>query len=178
MDYLKAFQTKLDSLFGSIKEELGVLRTNRPTPKLVENIPVNYLDQNMQIRQLGSITIELPRDLVISLWDKGAMPFVVKAIEAANLGVGVTSYENSVRVKLPELTNERKEEIVKIIKSTAEETRIKMRIQRDDVNKRINDEIDKDVKFKLKNELQKQVDKFNGPLDELVSNKIKEILNQ
>ncbi|OGY58891.1 MAG: hypothetical protein A3E61_00690 [Candidatus Colwellbacteria bacterium RIFCSPHIGHO2_12_FULL_43_12] len=178
MDYLKDFQIKLDALFNSIKEELGVLRTNRPTPKLVENISVNYLDQNMQIRQLGSITVELPRDLVISLWDKGAMPHVIKALEDANLGMGVSSYETSVRVKLPELTNERKEEIVKIIKSTTEETRIKMRIQRDEVNKRTNEEIDKDRKFKQKEELQKKVDKFNGSLDELVSNKIKEILNQ
>jgi len=175
MEYLAYFQTKLDFLVNSLKEELTVLRTNRPTAKLIENISVNYMGQELQIKQLGSISIELPRDLVVTLWDKGVIPLTAKAIEAANLGVSVSAYENSVRVKLPELTHERREELIKIVKSTTEESRIKMRIERDAVNKKINEEQDKDNKFKLKDELQKKVDKFNKTVDELVENKTKEI---
>lgn len=175
MDYLKDFQIKIDSLMSSLKEELAVLRTNRPTPRLIENIPVSYLGQEMQVKQLGSITVELPRDLVVTLWDKGAIASVVKAIESANLGVGVSNYENAVRVKLPELTKERREELGKIVKVAAEEVRIKMRVERDTIHKKINTEADEDKKFKLKNELQEKVDKFNKTIDELIENKIKEI---
>lgn len=175
MEYLIDFQIKLDFLANSLKEELMVLRANRPTSKLIENISVNLLGQELQIKQLGSISVELPRDLVVTLWDKSVILLTVKAIEAANLGVGVSVYENSVRIKLPELTHERREELIKIVKSTTEESRIKMRIERDTVNKKINEEQDEDKKFKLKDELQKKVDKFNKTIDELVENKIKEI---
>lgn len=175
MDYLKDFQNKIDSLLSSLKEELAVLRTSRPTPKLIENIPVSYLDQNLRIKQLGGITVEMPRDLVVALWDKGAITSVAKAIESANLGVNVSIYENTVRIGLPELTSERREELIKIVRSTAEEIRIKMRIERDAVHKKINEEPDKDKKFKSKEELQKKVDNFNDDIDELVRVKIKEI---
>jgi len=175
MEYLKDFQIKLDALLNSFKEEISVLRTNRPTPKLIENIPVNYLGQEMRVKQMGSIMVEVPRDLVVTLWDKAALATVAKAIEGANLGVGVSTYEMGIRVKLPELTNERREELIKVVKSSAEETRIRMRMERDGVNKKINAEVDKDVKFKSKEELQKKVDKFNEAIEELVANKIKEV---
>ncbi|MBT9151457.1 MAG: Ribosome-recycling factor [candidate division WS2 bacterium] len=175
MDYLKDFQDKIDSLVFSLKEELSVLRTNRPTPKLIENLYASYAGQELQVKQLGSITVSPPRDLILTLWDKSAIGPAAKAIESANLGVGVSAEANAVRVKLPELTNERKEKLIKIIKSTTEELRIKMRIERDSVNKKINGEPDKDRKFKLKEELQKKVDKFNETVDELVTVKIKEI---
>lgn len=175
MEHLIYFQNKVDTFFSSFKEELAVLRTNRPTPKLIENVPVSYLGQELQVKQLGGITVELPRDLVVTLWDKGVIASVSKAIESANLGVGVSTYENTVRVKLPELTNERRQELIKLVKSVAEEIRIKMRVERDTVHKKINEELDQDKKFKLKEELQKKVDKFNATVDELVANKIKEI---
>lgn len=175
MDYLKEFQNKINSLINYYKEELAVLRTNRPTPKLIENIRINYMNEDIRIKELGSIMIQLPRDLVVTLWDKSVIPMVAKAIESANLGVGVSTYENTIRVNLPETTNERREELAKIIKSTAEETRIKMRIERDIVNKMINEEPDKDIKFKLKEDLQKKVDQFNETIDMFVKNKIEEI---
>ncbi len=175
MDYLKEFQNEIDSLLSFFREELAILRTNRPNPKLIENIRVNYMGEDIRVKELGSITIELPRGLVITLWDKGAIGEAAHAIESANLGVSVSTYENAVRVKLPEATNERREELTKIVKSTAEEVRIRMRIVRDTVNKKINEESDKDIKFKLKEELQKKVNQFNETIDTFVKDKIEEI---
>ena len=175
MEDLKEFQNQLNTLLSFFKEEVSVLRTNRPSPKIIENIYVNYMEQNMQIKQLGSISVEMPRDIIVTLWDKSLIPVVVKAIETANLGLSVSAGENMVRAKLPELTTERRDEIIKLVKATAEETRIKMRRQRDDVNKSISAEVDKDLKFKLKEDLQKKVDQFNDGMDKLIENKVKEL---
>ncbi len=175
MENLKEFQNQINALLSSFKEEISILRTNRPSPKIIENIYVNYMDQNMQIKQLGSITVEMPRDIIVTLWDKSLIPIVTKAIETANLGLSVSAGENMVRAKLPELTVERRDEIIKLVKSIAEEDRIKMRRQRDDVNKSISMEIDKDLKFRMKDDLQKKVDQFNGAMDSLVEDKIKDL---
>jgi len=106
MENLKEFQNQINALLSSFKEEISILRTNRPSPRIVENIYVNYMEQNMQIKQLGSITIEMPRDIIVTLWDKSLIPLVAKAIETANLGLSVSALENMVRAKLPELTTE------------------------------------------------------------------------
>ena len=175
MENLKEFQNQINALLSSLKEAISILRTNRPSPRIVENIYVNYMDQNMQIKQLGSITVEMPRDIIITLWDKSLVPLVTKAIETANLGLSVSAGENMVRAKLPELTTERRDEIIKLVKSTAEETRIKMRRQRDDINKSISTEVDKDLKFRMKDDLQKKVDQFNDSIDKLIEDKIKDL---
>lgn len=175
MEDLKEFQNQINALLSSFKEEISVLRTNRPSPKIIENIYVNYMEQNMQIKQLGSISVEMPRDIIVTLWDKSLIPVVTKAIETANLGLSVSAGENMVRAKLPELTTERRDEIIKLVKATAEETRIKMRRQRDDVNKSVSAEVDRDLKFKNKEELQKKVDQFNDGIDKMIEDKIKEL---
>ncbi|MBI3088755.1 MAG: ribosome-recycling factor, partial [Candidatus Colwellbacteria bacterium] len=82
---------------------------------------------------------------------------------------------NVVRVILPELTEERRQELMKIVKSMAEQTRIKMRIERDEAQKIINKEPDKDQKFKAKEELQKRVDSFNQKIDSIIESQITEI---
>ncbi len=175
MENLKEFQNQINEFLNSFKEEISIIRTNRPSPKIIENIYVNYMDQAMQLKQLGNITVEMPRDIIITLWDKNLIPIVAKAIETANLGLGVSSGENIVRAKLPELTIERRDEIIKLVKSIAEEIRIKMRRKRDDVNKSISMEIDKDLKFRMKDDLQKKVDQFNDSMDSLIEYKIKEL---
>lgn len=175
MENLKEFQNQINELLNSFKEEISIIRTNRPSPKIIENIYVNYMEQAMQIKQLGSITVEMPRDIIITLWDKNLIPIVTKAIETANLGLGVSAGENMVRAKLPELTVERRDEIIKLVKSIAEETRIKMRRQRDDINKSISTEIDKDLKFRMKDDLQKKVNQFNDSMDHLIEDKVKEL---
>lgn len=176
MEYLEKFQQKLDSLLEVFKGELITLRSNRPTPKLIEGIKVDYMDQLLTVKQVGSISIEMPKDLLVTVWDKGAVSPTTKAIEAANLGVSVSSQGTVIRVKLPDLTSERKQELIKVIKSSAEEVRIRMRRERDVAHKKVNEEQDKDQKFRFKDELQKKVDKFNESIEELVENKAKEIL--
>ncbi len=175
MDYLKKLEVKFNQIAEALKEELASLRTSRPSPKLVENIKVEYLGQIMIVKQLGSIAIEPPRDLVISVWDKNALPAVTKAIESENLGLGVSPQGNVIRVKTPELTEERRRELEKLVRAATENARIKMRVERDAVNKLVNAEVDKDAKFRSKEQLQKLVDKFNETIEKALEDKLRDI---
>ena len=175
MEYLEELKQKFDKLLIYLREELSAIRTNRPTPKMIEDIYVEYADDSLPIKQLGSIAIELPRNLLVTPWDKESIPAIAKGIENAKLGVSVSAQGNRIRITLPELTGERKEEMSKIVKRIAEETRIKMRIARDDASRKVNAEEDEDTKFSNKEKLQKAVDAFNGTVDELVNNKLTEL---
>ena len=175
MEYLEKLESTFNWLIGELRDELSNIRTNRPTPRLIEDIPVDYMEQALSVKQLGSIAVEMPRNLVISPWDKNSLQAIAKGIEAAKLGVTVAVQGNVVRTTLPELTDERREELSKIVRKIAEEIRIRMRISRDEVNKKVNSESDEDIKFKGKEKLQKLVDKFNKEVDELVEVKLKEI---
>ncbi len=175
MEYLKELETKFGGLLDSLREEFSSLRTNRPTPKLVENIKVDYLGSELTIKQLGTTGIEPPRDILITVWDKNAVSPIVKAIEAANIGLSLSNEGEVIRAKLPELTEERRAELLKTVRASAEKTRIKMRTLRDEVNRLAGGEPDKDQKFRAKEELQKIVDSFNSEVDSLVESKTREI---
>lgn len=175
MEYLKELKAKFNGLIESFKDELLTLRTNRPTPKLVSDIKVDYLGSELTVKELGTTGIELPRDVLITVWDKNAVSSVIKAIEAANIGLSLSNEGNVVRAVLPELTEERRTELLKVVKASAEKTRIKMRTLRDDVNKIVSGEPDEDQKFRAKEELQNMVDAFNKEVDSLLEAKAKEI---
>ena len=175
MEYLKELEQKFNTRIAKFKEELTSIRTNRPTPKLVDSIKAEYAGQFLAINQLSSIGIEPPRSIIITPWNKEAAPSITKAIEAANIGVNAAQQGNIIRVTLPELTEERRQELIKLVGKMAEETRIRMRIERDEVNKVVNKEPDKNQKFRAKEDLQGLVDKFNEEIDLTVESKIAEI---
>src|SRR3989344_6244409 len=177
MELIEQTKGQFNSLAASFKEELSGVRTNRPTPKLLENVDVSYLGQTMPIKHLASINVEPPRDLVVNVWDQNAVASVSKAISEAKLGgVSVSEQGKIVRVKLPDLTGERKQELIKVIKGMAEDIRIKMRNERDEAQKAIKEDKDEDVVFKNKERLQGLVDAFNKEIDDLISRKTGEIL--
>ena len=141
----------------------------------MDSIKAEYAGQFLAINQLGSISIEPPRSIIITPWSKETAPSITKAIEAANIGVSAAQQGNIIRVTLPELTEERRQELIKLVGKMAEETRIRMRIERDEVNKVVNKEPDKNQKFRAKEDLQGLVDKFNEEIDLTVESKIAEI---
>ncbi len=174
MDPLKEMSAKMDEIVAFVKDEFSKIRSNRPTTRLVEHIKVQYMGTEMQISHIATLGINPPRDIVVSPWDKSAMPAITKAIEEAGLGLGISADSNGIRLTMPELTVERKQELIKLIKSIAEENRIKMRAARDKVVKELN-ALPEDQKFKGKDDLQKLVDGFNGKIDSLVSEKTAEL---
>src|SRR3989344_6964320 len=176
MELIEQTKEQFNSLAATFREELSGVRTNRPTPKLLENVDVSYLGQTMPIKHLGSISVEPPRDLVVSVWDQNATASISKAINEAKLGVSVSEQGKTIRVKLPELTEERKQELTKLVKGMAEDIRIKMRNERDEAQKVIKEDKDEDIVFKGKEHIQKLVDAFNKEIDDLPVKKTGEIL--
>jgi ribosome recycling factor len=174
MDPLKEISSKMAEIIAFVKDEFSRIRSNRPTTRLVEHIKVRYMEAEMQISHIATLGINPPRDILISPWDKGAIPAITKAIEDEGLGLGIVADSNGVRLTMPELTGERKQELIKLIKSIAEENRIKMRSARDKIVKDLN-ALPEDQKFKGKDDLQKLVDKFNDDIDSLIKEKATEL---
>lgn len=175
MDYKKELSERLAAITTSVREEVANFRTNRPTTKLVENIKVDYMGTELPMKQVATITIEPPRDIIISPWDRGALQMAEKAILDAKMGLSASVQGSYVRVKIPDLTEDRKKELIKVIKQVCEEAKIKIRIARDEFNKKLKDEKDEDEKFRGKEEIQKQVDAANKSIDSAVETKITEI---
>ncbi|TSC96971.1 MAG: ribosome recycling factor [Parcubacteria group bacterium Athens0714_26] len=179
---IKDLEFKLRSLLESLKTEFQSVRGSRPSPRMVEDIKVDYFEQQLPIKALGSISINPPREIVISVWDKNAVNVVAKAIETSNLKVTANIEGNLIRINLPSLTDERKKELEKVAKKMTEDVKIRIRGIRDDVNKEIktaeeNKLFSEDVAFRKKEEVQKSVDKINVETDKLLNDKIREILS-
>lgn len=180
MDILKDLENHINQSIERFKSQLAGIRGSRPTPKIVEDIQVDYFGQKLTIKQLGSISVIPPREIQIAVWDKQSITNVAKAIESSNLNLSANIEGNLIKISLPPLSQERREELIKAVKKETEETRIKIRSLRDEINKKIVHqleikEINEDDKFRLKEKVQKLVDEKNKDIDNLLENKIKEI---
>ena len=174
--YIKQLEETFRIIVMKLGEELGVIRGNRPSVELVEHVKVNYMDQMFTVQQLGSITIQPPRDILIQVWDKNTVGPVMKAIETAKIGLSTSNDGNVIRASLPALTDERREEFTKLIKKTSENYRIQVRTKRDEVMKDMKAAgLNKDQEFKQKEKVQEKVDEVNKEIEELVEKKLKEI---
>ncbi len=165
---------------GWLSKELTAVRTNRASPAVLDCIRVEAYGSDMPISGVAGITNEDPRTIRITPWDQSLLRSIEKSIVVANIGVSVAVDEKGIRVSFPELTGERRKEIIKTAKEKLEQAKIQIRRHRDDV---IND-IDKkqkeggmgqDEKFRLKAESQKLVDASNKKLEELTARKEREI---
>jgi len=179
-DFAKDFEAKSKTAGDALKQELLGIRANRPTTKLVEDIKVDYYNQQMAIKQLASITIVPPREINITAWDKNAVTPIAKAIEASKSGLTANVEGNLIRINLPSLTEERKQELTKYVKSIVENSKIKIRAFRDEINKKIQQAADaktitEDQKFKFKKQVQDSTDKANKEIETMLMSKIKEI---
>lgn len=178
--FLRDFEAELRALAEKLREGLKMIRSNRPSVELIEGIRVTVYEQQMIIQQLGSITIQPPRDILISVWDKNAAGAVAKAIGDAKIGLSVSNDGNVIRASLPILTDERKAELSRLVKKTAEEARIQIRTRRDEAMKKVkaaqdSKEINEDQEFKIKEKLQKVVEDINGQIEKVLEAKLKEI---
>ncbi len=182
MPDLKFLEQKLKSLAEGLKTEFQTVRSGRPSPRMVEDIKVEIYGQQMPVKALGSISVIPPREIQISLWDKESVSAVAKAIETSSLNVSANTDGNLIRINLPQLTDERKKELEKVIRKMTEEARIRVRGAREEANKEIkkmeeDKKISEDAAFKQKEAVQKSVDKINEEIEKLLDNKIKEIFD-
>ncbi len=178
---IENFTAKTQVITESFKKEASAVRANRPTTAMFDTIKVNYYDQLNPLKQLATVSVAPPREVLIHVWDKGAVASVAKAIETSGLGFSANIEGNVIRIFLPELSHERREELIKYIKSVGEKHRIQLRHARDEANKEIQKQFDEkllteDQKFSLKNQIQKETDNANITLEKIVEGKMKEIM--
>ncbi len=181
MATIDEFKIKAKAIEESLKAELSGIRTNRPSTALFDALKVNYYDQMTPLRQLGTVSVSPPREIVIQVWDQGAVAGVAKAIETSGLGLTANTEGNVIRIFLPELSSERRAELIKFIKSVAEKHRIQVRHARDEANKEIQRQLDdkemgEDQKFTLKEMVQKETDRTNDGIEKALDAKVKEIM--
>ena len=158
------------------------MRAGRANSKLLEKVSVNYYGTMTPITQMGNISTPEPRMLVITLWDKSALGAAEKAILAANLGLTPTNDGNVIRLVFPELTEERRKELVKQVKKMAEECKVTVRNARrdtiDGIKKLKNDkQISEDIAADAGKDVDKAIAKFIETIEAMTAEKEKEIMS-
>lgn len=176
----KDLETALSGVTGKLKQELAQIRGNRPSPDMIQDIRLSLYDQQLSIRELGSLSVLPPRTIQITAWDPGAVGAIMKAIDDAHLGLSTSSDGTTVRATLSPLGDERREEMMKLVKKTAEAARIQIRARREDAVKRLKDsegkkEITQDDAFRGKEKVQKATDKANGDVEAMMNAKLAEL---
>ncbi|MEY2665242.1 MAG: hypothetical protein RLZZ480_347 [Candidatus Parcubacteria bacterium] len=171
---------KLKEVTEWLQKEYAGIRTGQASPMLLDSIKVESYGTFVPVNQVGSVNIEDARTLRVSVWDKGAVSALEKAIRDADLGVSTVADSDGVRVIFPELTSERRVQLLKLAKSKLEDARISVRGVRDEVMKAIDKlqkdgEIGEDEKFTQKEKVQTHVDATNKALEALFDKKEAEL---
>jgi ribosome recycling factor len=160
--------------------EISALRAGRATPLLVEDIEVDSYGTKSPLKHIAAIGVEDAKTITVKPWDKGMIPAIEAGIRAAGIGLQPVTDKDIVRVRLPELTEERRNLLKKTLKEKLEEAKIALRRLRDEVwgdvqEKERGGELTEDDKFRLKDEIQKKIDAAGAKLDDLAKKKEEEI---
>ncbi len=179
-DRLKPYEEKMQKSYDFLVNDLGTIRAGRANPHVLDKIKVNYYGTPTPIQQVGNITVPEARVLQIAPWEKSLIKEIEKAIMASDVGITPTNDGSLIRLVFPELTEERRKELVKDIKKRGEENKVAIRNTRRDGNdalkKLAKTEVSEDEIKELEEKLQKLTDKFIKDVDKLVEEKSKEIL--
>lgn len=176
----------LDAKLAGAKEwlarEYKGVRTGRASPSILDGVSISAYGSMMPIKQVASIGVEDARSLRVQPFDPSIIKDIERGIVAADIGVGTATDSSGIRVTFPELSTERREQLVKLAKAKLEDARTTVRVARDETWKDIQEkekakEISEDDKFRLKDELQKKIDTANEDLEKAFDSKEKEMSN-
>ncbi len=181
MDVIEIAQDKMNKTIAVLKRDLGSLRAGRANPQLLDRIMVDYYGSPTPINQMGTVSSPEPRLLVISLWDASMISAAEKAIQKSELGVNPTNDGKVIRLVFPELTEERRKELVKVVRKKAEESKVAVRAIRRDANETIKKDckdgnITEDDQKRLEEKAQKATDAAIKEIDKICGDKEKELL--
>ncbi|MEM7180028.1 MAG: ribosome recycling factor [Spirochaetota bacterium] len=176
-DYSSQASVKMEKTIEVLKKDFSQVRTGKANPAMIEDVKVEYYGAMTSLNQMGTITTPEPRLLAIAPFDKSAIKNIEKAIMASNLGFTPVNDGTIIRITLPELTGERRRELVKVVKQKAEDKKVAIRnIRRevlDDIKK--NSELSKDEAKSFGDDIQKVTDSFVNKISQLTEAKEKEI---
>jgi ribosome recycling factor len=172
---------RMQGALASLKQELGGLRTGRASTSLVEHIQVEAYGSHMPLNQIATISVPEPRLLNVQVWDRSVVHAVEKAISVANLGLSPSTDGQNVRLRIPELNEERRKELVKVAHKYAEAARVAVRhVRRDglDLLKKLEKDhkISEDEQTRHAGEVQKATDESIAEVERTLGGKEKEIM--
>ena len=177
---LKPYEEKMQKAYDYLETDLGAIRAGRANPHVLDKIRVDYYGSPTPIQQVGNITVPEPRVIQIAPWEKTLIKDIEKAIMMSDVGITPSNDGSLIRLVFPELTEERRKELVKDVKKRGEESKVAVRNARRDGNdalkKLAKTDVSEDEIKELEDKLQKLTDKFIKDLDKLVEEKSKEIL--
>ena len=176
-------EDRMEKAVAVFKGQLQGLRTGRATPGLVDSIRVNYYGSPTPLKQVANISCPEPQQIVIRPFDASQLNEIVKAIQASDAGMAPNSDGRLVRINVPQLSTERRRELVKRVNGFAEEARVAIRNIRRDANKHA-DTGEKEKRFTedetkgVKEQVQDYTKKFEGQVSDMASNKEREVMNE
>ena len=174
-------QQQMDKTIEALKHEFATIRAGRANAQMLDKIRVDYYGTPTPINQVGSISVPEPRTLMINPWDKSAMKEIEKAIRNSDLGFNPTNDGEVIRISVPALTEERRKELCKQAKKSAEEFKVRIRNERRDATDKLKKlekegEITEDDLKKAQDNVQKMTDKYTKEIDTLLDAKEKDIM--
>ena len=172
---------RMEKSISALKSDLATIRTGRANSALLDHIRVNYYGSDVPVNQVGSISVPEPRILMISPWEKSALKTIEKAIQASDLGLNPSNDGEVIRVILPELTEERRKDLVKQVRQAGEKAKIAIRNIRRDENDHAkkqlqSDGVSEDQVKQMQDEVQKITDHYIVEVDHVIEHKEKDIL--
>ncbi len=180
-EVLSESDTKMRKAVEALRKDLNAVRTGRASPALVEHVRVDYYGVPTPIQQMAAVSVPDPKLIVIQPWDRTTLSSIEKAILKSDLGLTPTNDGNVIRMPVPALTEERRKDLVKMVRKRVEEGRIALRnIRRDameDLRKLEKDkQISADEDKRAQDQLQKLTNAFTGEIDKLGQSKEAELL--
>ncbi|MTD27288.1 ribosome recycling factor [Erwinia sorbitola] len=181
-DIKKDAETRMDKCVEAFKNHISKIRTGRASPSILDGIMVDYYGSATPLRQLASVTVEDSRTLKINVFDRSISAAVEKAIMASDLGLNPMSAGTDIRVPLPALTEERRKDLIKIVRGEAEQGRVSVRNVRRDANDKVkallkDKEISEDDDRRSQEEIQKMTDVFIKKIDVGLAEKEAELMD-
>ena len=180
-EILAETERKMDNSVAALKRELGIIRTGRATPALIENVSVDYYGVATPLNQIASISAPDARVIMVQPWDKQALREIEKSLMKSEMGFNPSNDGNTITVPIPPLTQERRQELVRLLKRKLEEGKVSIRnVRRDGVETLRRLERDKaisqDKNHRSQDQLQKATDAHVKTVDEVGSSKETEIM--
>jgi ribosome recycling factor len=179
--YLKELTPKAEKAVEFLESELSAIHTGRASTSLVDTILVDAYGGKQEIRQIANITVPEARQILIQPWDRMLTASIEKAIRESDLGFNPVNAGDVIRINIPELTQERRQEFAKVAKEKAEDAKVAIRNARQDTINQIkkaktDGEIGEDEMYRGEGEVQKIVEKYNKQIEEILGAKEKELL--
>jgi len=180
-EYIEDAELEMSEAVEFLKRELSHLRAGKANPTLLDGIKVEYYGSMTPLSQMASVTAPDPRMLVVTPWDKTTIPLIEKAVMSSGLGLNPSNDGQLVRIPLPILSEERRNELVKVAKDITEKARVSIRNSRrnanDHIKKRVKDDsLPEDSRFEAEDIIQKMTDKYIAAVEESLKHKEKDIL--